>query len=109
MSFDPHPRSFFKIKRKFNIYTKSDNKLKFLKDFGIDIYIEFKFDKNLIRIICNQFVRKYSIDKLNIKNVVVGSKILNLEKIDWVILKYYKIIRKIIILMYILLVNNGIK
>ena len=44
MSFDPHPRFFFnKNSENFNIYTKED-KLKYLKNFNIDIYISFAFN-----------------------------------------------------------------
>tara|TARA_B100000575_G_scaffold292014_1_gene299355 strand:+ start:857 stop:1786 length:930 start_codon:yes stop_codon:yes gene_type:complete len=72
MSFNPHPREFFQNKTEnFNIYTKSD-KINFLKKFNIDIYVEFTFDKNLSELSANQFVENILIDKLDIKNVVVG-------------------------------------
>ena len=72
MSFNPHPRNFFdKKKENFNIYSKSD-KINFLKKFGINIFIEFIFDKNLSELSANQFVENILINKLNIKNVVVG-------------------------------------
>ncbi len=73
MSFDPHPRSFFnKDIENFNIYTKKD-KLKFLKDFGIDIYINFIFDKKLSEYSSNEFIENILVKKLNIKNLIVGS------------------------------------
>ncbi len=73
MSFDPHPRSFFnKDVNNFNIYTKKD-KLNFLKDFGIDIYINFAFDKKLSEYSSNEFIDKILVNKLNIKNLIVGS------------------------------------
>ena len=72
MSFNPHPREFFESKfDNFNIYTKMD-KINFLKNFDIDIYIEFTFDKILSELSANQFVENILIDKLDIKNVVVG-------------------------------------
>ena len=72
MSFNPHPREFFDKKNEnFNIYTKSD-KINFLKKLDIDIYIEFSFNKNLSELSANQFVEDILIDKLDIKNVVVG-------------------------------------
>ena len=72
MSFDPHPREFFGNKNEnFNIYTKSD-KINYLKKFGIDIYIEFSFDKILSELSANQFVKNILIDMLDIKNVIVG-------------------------------------
>ena len=73
MSFDPHPRSFFnKDVNNFNIYTKKD-KLNFLKDFGIDIYINFAFDKKLSEYSSNEFIDEILVKKLNIKNLIVGS------------------------------------
>ena len=73
MSFDPHPRSFFnKDVDNFNIYTKKD-KLNFLKDFGIDIYINFAFDKKLSEYSSNEFIDEILVKKLNIKNLIVGS------------------------------------
>ena len=72
MSFNPHPREFFDKKiENFNIYSKSD-KINFLKKFGINIYIEFIFDKNLSELSANQFVENILINKLNIKRIVVG-------------------------------------
>ncbi len=72
MSFNPHPREFFGNKNEnFNIYSKFD-KINFLKKFDIDIYIEFTFDKILSELSANQFVENILINKLDIKNVIVG-------------------------------------
>ena len=73
MSFNPHPRIFFKqIKEPFNIYTQSD-KIKFLERLGLDIFIDFSFDNNLSRLSADDFVTKILIDKLNIKYLVIGN------------------------------------
>ena len=72
MSFSPHPREYFENKNEnFNIYTKSE-KINFLKKYDINIYIEFTFDKNLSELSADQFVKEILINKLNIKNVIVG-------------------------------------
>jgi len=72
MSFNPHPRVFFKNKNEnFNIYSKQD-KINFLKKLGINIYIEFTFDKNLSELSAEQFIENVLINKLDIKNIVVG-------------------------------------
>ncbi len=72
MSFNPHPRQFFEKKdESFNIYSKLD-KINFLKKFDINIYIEFNFDKKLSELSANQFVENILINKLKIKNVIVG-------------------------------------
>ena len=68
-----YKRSFFnKDSENFNIYTKKD-KLNFLKDFGIDRYINFAFDKKLSDYSSNEFIDKILVNKLNIKNLIVGS------------------------------------
>ena len=73
MSFDPHPRKFFdKSIESFNIYTKED-KLKFLYDFNINIYIDFLFDHKLSEFSSIEFIKNILVDKLKIKNLVVGS------------------------------------
>ena len=72
MSFNPHPREFFENKNKnFNIYLKSD-KINFLENFDINIYIDFCFDKNLSELSANQFVESILIKKLNIRDLIVG-------------------------------------
>ena len=72
MSFNPHPREFFENNNEnFNIYSKTD-KINFLKQFNIDIYIEFTFDKYLSELTADEFIEKILISKLDIKNVIVG-------------------------------------
>ena len=73
MSFDPHPRFFFnKNNESFNIYTNED-KLKYLKKFGINIYINFTFNKKLSEYSSKKFIEEILFKKLNIKSLVVGS------------------------------------
>ncbi len=72
MSFNPHPREFFENKNvNFNIYSKKD-KINFLKNFDINNYIEFTFDKNLSKLTADQFIIDILINMLDIKNIVVG-------------------------------------
>ena len=72
MSFNPHPREFFNKKNyNFNIYSKAD-KISFLKKLEIDIYIEFKFNKTLSELSANNFVEDILLNKLDIKNVIIG-------------------------------------
>ena len=74
MSFNPHPRTFFNnSNQNFNIYTKEE-KLIFLKEFNIDIYIDFEFNINLSQLTPEDFVKNILVDKLNITNLVVGSE-----------------------------------
>ena len=51
MSFNPHPRVYFnQINEPFNIYTQND-KINFLEQLGLDIFIDFSFDNKLSVII----------------------------------------------------------
>ncbi len=73
MSFDPHPRIYFNnINENFNIYTKKD-KLKFLENFDLNIYIDFSFNEILSEFSSNDFIKKILVDKLKINNLIVGS------------------------------------
>ena len=101
MSFNPHPREFFDKKNEnFNIYSKID-KINFLKKLNIDIYIEFNFDLNLSKLSANKFIEDILLNKLDIKNVVVG-KDFKFGKIELEIMKYLRIIQAQIILTLIL-------
>tara|TARA_B100000575_G_scaffold294458_1_gene310547 strand:- start:3851 stop:4780 length:930 start_codon:yes stop_codon:yes gene_type:complete len=72
MSFNPHPRKYFdKNIKNFDIYTKFD-KINFLRKYNINNYIEFTFDKNLADLSASKFIENILINKLDIKNVVVG-------------------------------------
>ena len=72
MSFNPHPRIFFnEIVDPFNIYTQTD-KLKFLKDLGLDVFIEFSFNNNLSELSADDFITEILINKLQIKYLVIG-------------------------------------
>ena len=73
MSFTPHPRIFFDhSKEVINILTKEE-KLKILKEMGIQIYIDFIFDENLSNLSAEDFIKKIIITKLNTKKIIVGS------------------------------------
>ena len=75
MSFNPHPRVFFnQINEPFNIYTQND-KINFLEQSGLDIFIDFSFDNNLsIRIL----VTKSSAD--NIDRLLSKEKSMNMSR-----------------------------
>jgi len=74
MSFNPHPRTFFNnTSKNFNIYSKEE-KIIFLENFNINIYIDFSFDIILSELSSNEFVKNILVDKLKIKNLVVGSE-----------------------------------
>jgi len=73
LSFNPHPREFFlNLKEPFNIITPTFKKYLF-NNLGLDIYIDFLFDKNLASLDPNQFIKKILIEKLSVKTLIIGS------------------------------------
>ena len=73
LSFNPHPREFFsKSKDPFNIITPSFKKYLF-NNLGLDLYIDFLFDKNLSSLDPNAFIKQILIEKLSVKNLIIGS------------------------------------
>ena len=73
LSFNPHPRKFFsKSKQPFNIITPSFKKYLF-NNLGLDLYIEFLFDKYLSSLDPNEFIKQILIKKLSVKNLIIGS------------------------------------
>ena len=72
LSFNPHPRDFFKkSKETFNIITKK-NKRDLFKKYDISIYIDFKFDLNLSSLSATEFIENIIIKKLKTKIIVIG-------------------------------------
>jgi len=73
MSFTPHPRIFFGFEKDaFNILTKEE-KLRILKELGIEIYIDFEFDEYLSNFSAEEFIQEIIIKKLKVKKIIVGS------------------------------------
>ena len=71
LSFDPHPKVYFKDEKNFLINSKS-KKLSTLQNMGIDYLIELDFDENLINLSFNDFEQSILIEKLNIKKLYLG-------------------------------------
>jgi len=73
LSFNPHPREFFSILNEpFNIVTPTFKKILFEK-LGLDIYIDFEFDKALASLSPDEFIKSILVEKLSIKNIILGA------------------------------------
>ena len=73
LSFNPHPREFFStLKEPFNIITPSFKKILFEK-LGLDIYINFEFDKALASLRPDEFIQRILVEKLSIKSIILGA------------------------------------
>ena len=73
MTFNPHPKKFFKkIDEQFNIIT-SDFKKLYLNSFGIENYIEYSFNKSLSNLGSVEFIEKVLVNQLNVKKIIVGN------------------------------------
>ncbi len=72
LSFEPHPKIFFENKKNFLINSKL-KKISVLKDLGIDILIDLKFDQNLINLSFEEFEQGILINKLNIQKLFLGN------------------------------------
>ena len=73
LSFVPHPRQFFTNNfDDFSIISENE-KIKILSELNIDYYIPIKFDNFLASYTPKQFVEEVLYNKLNVKNIIVGS------------------------------------
>ena len=73
LSFNPHPKIFFKkFKMSSNIITK-ENKLDLLKNMGISIYLDYIFDSQLSSLSAEEFVDLILVKQLAIKLIIVGA------------------------------------
>ena len=73
MTFNPHPKIFFKkIDGAFNIIT-SDFKKQFLDLLGVENYIEYSFNKSLSNLNALEFIEKILVKQLNVKKIIVGN------------------------------------
>ena len=73
LSFNPHPREFFStLNDPFNIITHDVKKILF-ENLGLDIYINFEFDKALASLSPDEFIQRILVEKLSIKNIILGT------------------------------------
>jgi riboflavin kinase / FMN adenylyltransferase len=72
VTFDPHPVSVLHAKR-FGAYVLTlEHRLQLIKSLGVDVCLVIKFDRQLARISADEFARKILVNKLGVRQIVVG-------------------------------------
>ena len=72
VTFEPHPRQYFQKNQPMFKLMKSETRRRFLKSIGIDALFELPFDSSLANLSPKDFIETILLEKLNVKNVVVG-------------------------------------
>ena len=72
VTFEPHPRQYFQKNQPMFKLMKSETRKRFLECIGIDALFELPFDSSLANLSPKDFIETILLEKLNVKNVVVG-------------------------------------
>jgi riboflavin kinase/FMN adenylyltransferase len=72
MTFEPHPFKTMKPGKAPQLITPTEQKLKLIEDAGIDIIFRIAFTKQFARVSARDFVQDILVDKIGIREVVVG-------------------------------------
>ena len=72
VTFDPHPRSVVSNGKDIKLLNTLEEKLNILSDFGIQNMLVIKFTKEFSQLSSEEFFKKYIIDGIGIKEVVIG-------------------------------------
>jgi len=72
LTFEPHPRSFFRPQEPLFRLTDERNKLRLLASTGLDGAIVLRFDAALAALSADDFVRRILIERLAVSGVTVG-------------------------------------
>ena len=73
LTFDPHPREYFKRDKIPFKLTSKEQKYKMIKRLNVNFLIELKFDKNIEILSPEQFVKKILFEKLGVNQIIVGN------------------------------------
>ncbi len=73
LSFNPHPRAFFKVNQEpFRIISKQHSQ-RLLSHLGIKYYYHLPFDKDFATLSAMDFIQKILVELMNVKKVIVGA------------------------------------
>lgn len=72
LTFEPHPRSFFRPEEPLFRLTDERNKLRLLESTGLDGTIVLPFDAALAALSADEFVQNILVDRLAIAGVTIG-------------------------------------
>ena len=72
LTFDPHPLKFLAPARAPRLLLTAEDKLALLKDLGVDVVINQRFDATFSRLSAVDFVRQCFVETLRAKKIYVG-------------------------------------
>ncbi len=72
MTFDPHPIKVMRPDSAPPLITPIEQKLRLIKEAGVDVIICLPFDREFAQIGAREFVEKILVEKIGIKELVVG-------------------------------------
>ena len=73
LTFDPHPRDYFKRNQIPFKLTSKEQKYKMIERLNVNFLIELNFDKNIEILSPEQFVKSIIFEKLGVKQIIVGN------------------------------------
>jgi riboflavin kinase/FMN adenylyltransferase len=71
MSFEPHPRFFFKKENNLKIYNMRD-KLLVMKELEVDFVFMMRFNQEFANLSAHNFIHELLVKKLHVKHIVTG-------------------------------------
>lgn len=72
VTFDPHPRNVVSKGNNIKLLNTLDEKIEILKDLGIENLLVVKFTNEFSQLTSEEFFKKYIINGIGIKEVVIG-------------------------------------
>mgnify|MGYP001244095329 CR=1 FL=1 len=72
LTFEPHPKCFFKKQFENFRLTKFREKFLIFKDLKIDFMINIKFDKSFVNITAEDFIKTKLVEDLKVNHVITG-------------------------------------
>jgi riboflavin kinase / FMN adenylyltransferase len=72
ITFSPHPRNVISGKRDLKLLTTIEEKIKLLEEIGVENFLIINFTKEFSQLSSEKFFNDYIIERIGIKEIVVG-------------------------------------
>lgn len=72
LTFEPHPKCYFKKKFSFFRLTPFRSKVGILKSLNIDFMLNINFNLNLVEVSADDFLKNFLVDLLKVEHIVTG-------------------------------------
>lgn len=73
MTFEPHPVKVLIPEREIKLLTTFEEKARIIERSGIDVILCVTFDRNFANLKPDDFIKNVLVDRLNVKEIIVGS------------------------------------